>query len=138
MIPESEINNMTILLKARLKPIKNIYLISFAIYISVFNVFNAGAENAISVGNFSSQQGYQTNSLPEGWVPLIFKKIKSHTQYTLTEDNKIVVIKATSRASSSGLRRTVQIDPKIYPVIRWRWKTGNIISKGDVAKKIGR
>ncbi|MBF0234112.1 MAG: DUF3047 domain-containing protein [Desulfamplus sp.] len=114
---------------------------TFLIYLIVFpslSLLYAGEYDSISVGNFSSQtqQGYHIN-LPEGWLPLIFKKIKSHTQYTLVDDNGIVVVKAASNASSSGLRRLILIDPKQYPIITWRWKIENIITKGDVTKKIG-
>ncbi|MBF0467924.1 MAG: DUF3047 domain-containing protein [Desulfamplus sp.] len=116
---------------------KHIFLISLICFLS-FKPLHAEGLDVISVGNFSSQtqQGYQIN-LPEEWLPLLFKKIKSHTQYTMVDDNGIAVIKAVSRASSSGLRRLVRVDPGKYQIIKWRWKIENIITKSDVAKKSG-
>jgi hypothetical protein len=35
------------------------------------------------------------------------------------------------------LIREIRIDPKEYPVVRWRWKVSNILKKGNVYRKDG-
>jgi len=86
-------------------------------------------------GDFSSARA--GGSLPDGWQPLAFSHIERHTNYTLVEDDGIVVVKAVSQQSASGLTRGISLDPKKYPVIQWRWKVKNILSKGDVRRKDG-
>jgi hypothetical protein len=93
------------------------------------------AQVIFDVGKFSAAE--PGNKLPVGWHPLTFKKIPSHTKYTLIRDGNTVVIKAVSRASASGLIRKIRIDPQKYPFIRWRWKISNIYKNGNVTKKTG-
>ncbi|MEE8431409.1 MAG: DUF3047 domain-containing protein [Candidatus Desulfatibia sp.] len=89
----------------------------------------------IEVGKFSNL--YAGSDFPSTWKPLTFKKIKQHTRYTLVADSGVVVVKAASNSSASGLIRKIEIDPKIYPVVTWRWKVTKIYEKGDVTKKKG-
>ncbi len=95
----------------------------------------ADGPNQLVVGNFSLAT--PGGPFPQGWKPLIFEKIPEHTQYDLVKDKEQVVVKAISRQSSSGLTREISIDPKEYPVVKWRWKVENILQKGDVAQKSG-
>jgi hypothetical protein len=89
----------------------------------------------IHVGRFSS--GTPGKDLSSGWEPLIFKKIDTHTQYTMVETGGTVAVKAESRSSASGLIRKISIDPFEYPIVTWRWKVVNILQKGDVTQKEG-
>ncbi len=98
-------------------------------------VLHAQSPEMISIGSFSSET--EKRSIPENWEPLLFKKIKLHTRYKLINDNGTVVVSAESKASSSGLMRSVRINPKEYPFVQWKWKIGNLIEKGDVTKKSG-
>lgn len=77
------------------------------------------------------------SGVPEGWKPLTFKKIPKHTQYELVNDGDTVVVKATSEASASGLTREITIDPKVFPVVRWRWRVENLLKNSDVNRKDG-
>jgi len=90
---------------------------------------------AIEVGKFSVVSADE--KLPPGWRPLTFKKIERHTTYTLVKDEGITVVKAVADASASGLTREIRIDPKEYPIVKWRWKVSNILKKGDVRRKEG-
>lgn len=74
---------------------------------------------------------------PSCWVPLTFKKINAHTGYSLVKDEGIVVVKAVSDASASGMICKIRIDPEKYPTIQWRWKAENIYKNGDVTQKNG-
>ena len=97
-------------------------------------VVAAGAMNILHVGDFSDTA---VGKLPENWEPLTFKNISAHTRYSVVLDNNTPVVKAVSDASASGLIRKIKIDPKKYPIIKWRWKITNIYKKGDVTKKSG-
>ncbi len=90
-------------------------------------VFFAGKFSVVSPGK----------TLPTGWEPLIFKKINSHTRYSLIKDGDTLVVQAVSKGSASGLMRKIRVDPEKYPIIRWRWKAENILKNGDVTKKNG-
>lgn len=92
-------------------------------------------ETILEVGKFSAAQA--GGPFPDGWKPLIFEKIKEHTQYALVENGEAVVVKAVSNQSSSGLTREITIDTKEYPIIQWRWKVENILKNGDVSSKDG-
>ena len=75
--------------------------------------------------------------LPEGWKPLTFKKIPKQTSYQLVKDGEVSVVKATSEAAASGLTKEVRIDPRDYPIVRWRWKVDGLLKKSDVNRKEG-
>jgi Protein of unknown function (DUF3047) len=98
---------------------------------------SVGAEIPIllEVGKFSTAPVGQI--FPEGWKPLTFKKIPKQTTYELIKDGHTVVVKAVSKASASGLIKVITIDPKEYPIVRWRWKIENTLKQNDVTKKDG-
>jgi Protein of unknown function (DUF3047) len=89
----------------------------------------------LEVGKFSASQ--VGASLPEGWKPLTFKKIPKHTSYELVKEGGVTIVKAVSSASASGLIKQVVIDPKEYPIVRWRWKVDNVLQRSDVTLKEG-
>ncbi|GAB6145100.1 DUF3047 domain-containing protein [Desulfocicer niacini] len=93
------------------------------------------SEPPLVVGPFSSSLAGE--AFPPGWEPMVFDKIKNHTTYTLVKEDGVVVIKAHSNASSSGLIHRITIDPLKYPVISWRWKTENLLQNADVTLKSG-
>ena len=95
----------------------------------------AESPDVIEVGKFSS--GMVGQVVPEGWKPLTFKKILKQTVYELVKDGDAVVVKAVSDASASGLIKVVNLDPKEYPIVRWRWKVENILKHNDVTRKDG-
>jgi hypothetical protein len=100
-----------------------------------FSFVKAQMSEIVEVGKFSNL--HTGSNFPATWKPLTFKKVKQHTRYELVTDNGVVVVKAASNSSASGLIRKVEIDPKIYPVVTWCWKVNKIYEKGDVTKKKG-
>lgn len=95
----------------------------------------AQGQSVIEVGRFSvSEPG---PGLPKGWKPLTFKKIPKLTTYELVKDGGQVVVKATSEASASGLTKEVNIDPKEFPILQWRWKVENLLKNSDATRKDG-
>ena len=89
----------------------------------------------LEVGKFSASQVGQ--AMPDGWKPLTFKKIPKHTSYEVVKDGDVTIVKAVSEASASGLTKPVVIDPKEYPIVRWRWKIDNVLKGSDVTLKEG-
>lgn len=93
----------------------------------------AQTPDSIVVGDFS--QAALGDNLPADWKPLTFKRIKQLTHYSVIKDVDRNVIKAQSNQSASGWVHHVQIDLREYPIIEWRWKVDNLISKGDPRHK---
>jgi len=99
------------------------------------SVSMADPSTVLDVGKFSAN--LSGSALPEGWKPLTFKKIPKLTSYELVKDGGAVVVKATSEASASGLIKEIKIDPKAFPIVRWRWKVENLLKNSDVSRKGG-
>lgn len=99
------------------------------------SVSMADSSTVLDVGKFSSNPSGA--ALPDGWKPLTFKKIPKLTVYELVKDGGSVVVKATSEASASGLIKEIKIDPKAFPIVRWRWKVENLLKNSDVSRKGG-
>lgn len=76
-------------------------------------------------------------SVPEGWRPLIFKKVPAQTKYEIVTDGDVTVVKASSQGSASGLTKEVKVDPREYPIVRWRWKVENVLKNSDVNRREG-
>lgn len=89
----------------------------------------------VEVGKFS--EASEGAALPDGWKPLTFKKIPTQTKYEVIRDGGVTVVKASSEASASGLTKAVKIDPREYPIVRWRWKIENVLKNSDVHRKEG-
>jgi len=87
------------------------------------------------VGKFSAASVGTT--LPNGWKPLTFKKIPAQTKYEIINDGGVTVVKAVSDSSASGLTKEVRIDPREFPIVRWRWKVDNLVLKSDATRKDG-
>jgi hypothetical protein len=88
----------------------------------------------LEVGRFSTEA---EGGLPQGWTPLTFPKVARHTTYTLVKDRDTVVVKAVSQASASGLIKAVRLDPREYPILRWRWKIEHLLKTADITTKNG-
>src|SRR5690606_38863261 len=96
---------------------------------------SAGDESVRWVGQFSTLPA--GNGLPPEWHPLTFPKIPRHTHYELVQEGAATVVKAVSEASASGLTRAVTIEPREYPIVRWRWKVERLFERSDVRRKSG-
>lgn len=111
------------------------WLVFFTLLFGTAAVGLAQGPAILEVGKFSTAT--EGTRLPEGWKPLTFKKVERHTQYEVVKDGSMVVVKAVSEASASGLTKQVMIDPQEYPIVRWRWKVENLLQKSNVTRKDG-
>lgn len=95
----------------------------------------SNAEAVLEIGKFSAEtEGQQ---LPLGWKLQTFRAIPNQTSYSLVKEAGSVVLRAESRSSYSALVKKVRIDPREYPIIKWRWKTTGTYDKGDATRKDG-
>jgi hypothetical protein len=95
----------------------------------------AAQEPALEVGRFSLLQPGQ--DFPPAWKPLEFRNIGRHTAYTLVREQGSTVVKAVAEASASGLMREIEVDPREYPLIQWRWRIDNVLAAGNPARRDG-
>ena len=93
------------------------------------------ATAVVEVGRFSAER--EGAGPPAGWKPLTFRNIERHTRYALVRDGGTIVLRAEAEASASGLVREQTIDLNAFPIIEWRWRAGNVLSKADVKTKAG-
>lgn len=85
------------------------------------------------VASFSD--GVPGTELPAGWEPWELSKFKKSTQYQLVSQDGRTVIKASARASASGLVHRLVVDPRRFPLIEWRWKVSELITAADNTRK---
>ena len=95
----------------------------------------ADAQDAVEAMRFSALQ--PGAPLPDWLQPYVFPNQPRHTQFTLVEEGGRTVLAVRANASSSGLLRRVRVDPRLYPILSWRWKVMNLPVKGDLATKAG-
>lgn len=91
--------------------------------------------DAILAGAFSAEA--PGAPLPAPWQPLNFKGIAQHTRYELVDRDGVTVLEARAEGSASGVARPLAIDPRKYPILRWRWKVANLIATSDPTRKSG-
>lgn len=70
------------------------------------------------------------------WSKLELPK-RDNTIYKLVEIDTGVAIKAESMNSASGLVYKVDIDPREYPIVEWKWKVKEVLEKGNYKTKKG-
>ncbi|MEO6023287.1 MAG: DUF3047 domain-containing protein [Burkholderiales bacterium] len=66
-------------------------------------------------------------AFPGGWQPLTFSKFRTATKFELVDDGGTTVVHATSENASSVLLENINVDPRDYPVLRWRWKAPRLV-----------
>jgi hypothetical protein len=106
---------------------------TFAWWFCVASTALAQADTPIPA--FSVQEpGQQAIS---GWSPIVFRKASRRTQYSLVRESDGVVVHAHAEASASGLSHALHLDPKAYPILRWRWKIDRVVEHGEITRKHG-
>ena len=90
-------------------------------------------ETVLKAAAFSEER--KPAGLPAGWKLVPAKNAGKRTLYTLVREGESVVLKAVSQDASSGLMRVFPVDPRRYPIIRWRWKVENLLDGSLFIKK---
>lgn len=65
------------------------------------------------------------------------KSFKGQTSYRVVVDAGNHVLQAESRGAASGLVRKLDVDPRDYPILAWRWKVLGPIPQGDERTRAG-
>ena len=79
----------------------------------------------------------EAGGLPPGWEALSFRKIARQTRYSVVPDGEGHVLRAESEAAASGLYRPLDLDPRVYRTIAWRWKVDHVLLRADARRKDG-
>ena len=89
----------------------------------------------VELGRFAPPSG--ADQPPAGWEALTFLPISRHTRYTVAVDEGRHVLRAESHGAASGLYRPVDLDPRVYPVLTWRWKVERVLTAADARTRRG-
>ena len=73
--------------------------------------------------------------LPSPWEPYAFQNIERPTIYTASLEQGRPVLRGSSRAGASALRRRISIDARQYPIIEWSWNVSGSIPGADCTRK---
>jgi hypothetical protein len=79
----------------------------------------------------------QPDGLPPGWEELNFRRIERKTRYTVVREGEGHVLRGESEAAASGLYRRLDLDPRVYRILSWRWKVENVLARADARRKEG-
>ena len=77
------------------------------------------------------------DALPPGWQPLTFRRIERHTRYAVVAEDAAWALRADSEAAAAALYRPLDLDPRVYQVIGWRWKVSRVLEKSNPFRKSG-
>ena len=77
------------------------------------------------------------DTLPPGWHLITFRGIARHTRYAVAPDGAGWALRAQSEAAAAGLYRPLELDPRAYPIISWRWKISRVLERADPGRKAG-
>jgi rSAM/selenodomain-associated transferase 2 len=75
--------------------------------------------------------------LPPGWHLITFRGIARHTRYAVIPEGAGWVLRAQSEGAAAGLYRPLDLDPRAYPIITWRWKIARVLDRPDPTRKAG-
>jgi Protein of unknown function (DUF3047) len=75
--------------------------------------------------------------LPTPWKIVTLPKIKKHTRYVLVNEANTTVLRAEADASMASVLHPVNLDPRQYPFLEWRWKISALLKTSDATKKEG-
>jgi hypothetical protein len=101
------------------------------------NLLKEGDTLIIDRFSMETEERVEGFFVPKGWHLFRFRGSTKLTSYTPVEDGNNVYIKAESEASGAPIYKIAKFSPQEYPYISWRWKTDNILEKGNAYTKKG-
>lgn len=66
-----------------------------------------------------------------GWEPWILHPSKRRTSYRWSRDQEGVIVTAVAEGAASGLARALDVDPRRFPLLEWRWQVDALIPGAD-------
>jgi len=88
----------------------------------------------VSSGSDSLELGNFSKSGLSGWSA---KSFQGTTEYRIVIEDGQQVLSARSENAASGLVFETTFDPQEFPLLNWRWKIKETLSKGDSRNKAG-
>jgi hypothetical protein len=71
----------------------------------------------------------------ENWIYVKQPLVKNETKYSIIQQGEKTALKCESNNSASSLQSKYNFNVYEYPIVRWRWKTDQLLVTGDVRKK---
>jgi hypothetical protein len=71
--------------------------------------------------------------LPPGWLPQVPRPDLGLTRYRIVEFDGREVLHAVADDAASGLRCSVDVDPRRTPWLEWEWRTRSVDPRASVA-----
>jgi hypothetical protein len=87
------------------------------------------ASRGLVVADFSA--GLGKDGVPPGWE---VKERTGRADYSVVKDGNIHALRLRSDGTSFSLQRPVDVDPRQFPVLSWKWKVTKLPEGGDVRK----
>lgn len=78
-----------------------------------------------------------SDALPTGWHLLAFRGVARQTRYAVVREQDGWVVRAQSDAAAAGVYRYLDLDPRVYTIITWRWKIARLLERADPTRKAG-
>ena len=75
--------------------------------------------------------------LAPGWREVRFPRIPRGTDYRLVVEDGHPLLRARSRSGASALLHGLDIDPREWPRLRWRWRVRRLPDGGDIHRRAG-
>jgi hypothetical protein len=69
--------------------------------------------------------------LPGGWQTWTLSRLKKPTEYRLVDVDGRTVVRASAKASASGLVHKLDLNPHQSPLLSWQWKVDELIKGAD-------
>jgi hypothetical protein len=90
----------------------------------------AWATQPLVIGDFS--QGVDEDGVPLGWE---LKERSGKADFTLLKDGDIHALCLKSEDTSFSFQKPLDIDPREFPVISWKWKVTELPEGGDFRER---
>lgn len=71
----------------------------------------------------------------ENWIYVKQPLVKNETKYSIVRQGTKTALKCESNNSASSLQSKYNFNVYEYPIVRWRWKTDQLLLTGDIRKK---
>ena len=86
----------------------------------------------------SAGQAFPVDDFEQGLDPSwTVKSFKGETGYRVVTDSGNRVLQADSKGTASGLVKKLDLDPREFPILTWRWKVAGTIPQGDERTRAG-
>jgi len=79
----------------------------------------------------------QGKGLAAGWRRVVFPSIPQTTDYTVVVERGRPILHARSERGASALLHRLDLDPREWPRLRWRWRIRRLPEGADIHRRSG-